>query len=219
MATRDKMRRFGSAVAVRFLAVLLAWACLGSSCRDGSDVKPATPSPVVGESDVAEDSESTLEIGNQLEIQFSGVPNPPTPLRATIRESGTIQPPLLDPTNPVKAAGRTVDELRNKLMERYVPGLFNTLTITIEIVNRYYSVTGEVRMPNTYTYIEGMTVMDAIAKASDINDFGSRKRIKITRKKDGSQLIFNLDRAQDDPSRNIPLYPGDHIHVPRRRFF
>ena len=209
----------GSFLSFRLLPVLIAWVCLGSSCREEKTVLPPDAPVIEGTDQVPEPGQvptpDRISIGNRILIRFSGVPKPPPDYIEIIRQEGTIHPPLLE--DPVVAAGKTVGELRDELHELYVPGFYKTLNITVHVENRFFTVAGQVRIPNTYPYIEGMTVMKAIATARGINDFGAGRRIRIQRA-DGTRLPFDIKEAQKDPSLDIPLHPGDYIYVPRSFF-
>jgi len=90
------------------------------------------------------------------------------------------------------------------------------------------NVMGEVAKPQVVTYQEGMTVMDAILMAEGLTDIAKANGTKVYRRNQsksrtgaGIQKInVELDKVifEGDLSKNIPLKPGDIIHVPRSFF-
>jgi polysaccharide export outer membrane protein len=155
-----------------------------------------------------------LRPGDRIEIGYSGNSNAPaTAHREQIREDGCIRPPLLG-TNVV-AAGKTIGELQSELHGLYVPAYFRTLTVTVRLEDRYFFVGGQVRAPGQKLYLAEMTVTKAIQAAGDFTDFANRRKVEVTRK-DGSRTVVDCRRALRDSKLDLPVYPGDMIHVPQR---
>lgn len=131
-----------------------------------------------------------------------------------IKDDGTITLHLI---GPVKAVGKTPGELQKEIQELYVPKYYQPgrLTVTVKSQERAYYVGGEVRNPNRYVYSGAITVTKAIQTAGDFTDFASKKKVRLTRA-DGKTLTINCKKAQDDPTLDPPVFPGDKIVVPRR---
>ncbi len=159
-------------------------------------------------------SPDMLRPGDRVEIDFSGNSNAPKePHREQIRDDGYIQPPLLG-TNIV-AAGKTIGQLQSELHDLYVPGFFTTLTVTVRVEDRYFSVGGQVKSPGLKIYLTEMTVTKAIQAAGDFTDFANRRKVEI-RRKDGSRFVVDCKRALRHPKEDLQIYPGDQITVPQR---
>ena len=156
-----------------------------------------------------------LSAGDRILITYAGIPTPPAPHIEQIRQDGTVQPPFLK--QPVQAAGLTTGEFRQKLINLYVPSYFTQISLTVKAEERYFTVDGEVNAPGLYPYVGTMTVLDGIASARGLNDFAKKTRIKITRA-DGEVINFNYNRARENQSADLPLYPGDIINAPRRLY-
>ncbi len=85
---------------------------------------------------------------------------------------------------------------------------------------------GEVKKPQVVTFQEGMTVMDAILMAEGLTDIAKANATKVYRRnksrsgKSIEKINVELDKVifEGDLSKNIPLMPGDIIHVPRSFF-
>lgn len=83
-------------------------------------------------------------------------------------------------------------------------------TIFVPKADRFY-VTGQVRNPGSFVLEKGMTVLQALSLAGDLNDRGSSRRIKIIRIVDGKKKEFSVKLGD-------LVQPGDTIVV-RQRFF
>lgn len=165
-------------------------------------------------SSVAMASPDTLRPGDRIEIGFSGNSTAPSaPHREQIRDDGYFQPPLLGKN--VMAAGKTIGQLQGELHALYVPDYFKTLTVTVRLEDRYFFVGGQVRMPGQKLYLAEMTVTKAIQSAGDFTDFANRGKIEIVRK-DGTRAVVDFRKALRNSEHDLPIYPGDMLHVPQR---
>jgi len=75
-------------------------------------------------------------------------------------------------------------------------------------------VGGGVRDPGPLSMTRGMTLSTAIQRAGGATEFGSLKRVKVTR--DGEQRSYDMTNPE---FMNIPLKANDRIDVPRKVFF
>lgn len=77
-------------------------------------------------------------------------------------------------------------------------------------------VEGEVKKPGVYDYQPGMTAMTACVLAGGFDKYAAISRVKIVRNENGKQKIIkmNLEKVQDGRIPDIPINPGDHIHIP-----
>ncbi len=160
-------------------------------------------------------STDSLEPGNQITITFSGLSTIPIPYGCRIREDGTISPPYLK--HPVTAAGKTVGELERELEQAYVPDIYKTINVTIKTADRFFYVGGEVRQPSRQIFIGRITVTQAIQSAGDFTDFADQREVRVIRA-NGKVDIVDCRAALDDPTKDLPVYPGDNIVVERRLF-
>ena len=152
-----------------------------------------------------------LRVGDTVRIDFSNVGGQLPPHEEQIKEDGTITLYLV---NSVKAAGKTTGELQNELQEKYRK-YYGAMTVTVKAPDRFYSVGGQVRTPKRDVYIGSTTVLKAIQSAGDFTEFADEKNVRLTRA-NGETVTVNCKKARQDPSLDLPVYPGDLIHVPRR---
>lgn len=194
------------------IALCLAAAVVGSGgCRNRETRSISTGNtPVMDISSV-----HSLRKEDLVEVKFSGNPTPPADSSERIKEDGTISLPLI---GSIQAEGKTAGQLQKEIHDRYVPSFYRQLTVTVKTELRVFLVYGEVRQPGRLPYGGQITALGAIAAAGGYTDFAARKRIELTRST-GEQFIINGERAEDDPSQDLQVVPGDRIYVPRRSPF
>ena len=154
-----------------------------------------------------------LQVGNTVRLEFSNLSssNPLQPFEEQIKDTGTITPPLI---GSVKAVGKTTGELQNEIQTAYNK-YYVSMTVTVKAPDRFYSVGGEVKMPNRQIYMGGTTVIKAIQSAGDLTEYANHKKIQLTRA-NGKTYTINYDKVLKNPQLDLPVYPGDQIHVPQR---
>ena len=194
--------------------LLVATVLMAAGCET---TRPRPVNPVAGTNDVplTVNSTDSLEPGNQITITFSGLSTIPIPYSCRIREDGTISPPYLK--EPIIAAGKTIGELERELEKEYVPAIYKTINVTIRTADRFFYVGGEVRQPSRQIFIGRITVTQAIQSAGDFTDFADQREVRVIRAT-GKVDIIDCKAALDDPTRDLPVYPGDNIVVGRSFF-
>jgi len=194
--------------------LLVATVLMAAGCET---TRPRPVNPVAGTNDVplTVNSTDSLEPGNQITITFSGLSTIPIPYSCRIREDGTISPPYLKA--PIVAAGKTIGELERELEKEYVPAIYKTINVTIRTADRFFYVGGEVRQPSRQIFIGRITVTQAIQSAGDFTDFADQREVRVIRAT-GKVDVIDCKAALDDPTRDLPVYPGDNIVVGRRLF-
>lgn len=194
---------------VLLLAVLLSGGC--GAFRGGG---PGGALPAAGTNSLDSASSSTgyLRVDDMVTVAFSGVANPPEKHEERIKEDGTV---TLQLVGPIKAEGKTAGQLQEMIQALYVPKYFRRLTVTVLTENRFFFVSGEVKLPSRIAYVGEMSVLKAIASAGGFTDFAKKTKVQLSRP-DGKVVTVNCTQALEDPSLDLPVSPGDKIHVPRR---
>jgi polysaccharide export outer membrane protein len=154
-----------------------------------------------------------FHVGETVSVIYSGIPDQILPHEEQIKEDGNITLSLI---GSVKAVGKTAGELQNEIHDLYVPKYYVRLTVTVKPGDLVYYVTGEVKQPGRQLYVGETTVTKAITSASDFTDFASHK-VKLIRA-NGQVIKVNVDKALEDPTLDLQVYPGDQVYVPRRLF-
>src|SRR6266853_340593 len=159
----------------------------------------------------------TLRAGDRVNVTFSGLPGPPIEKHEEqIREDGNINPPFLGRT--IKAAGKSIGQLQEELQKLYVPDYFKSATITVRRQDSYFFVGGEVKAAGQKPYLSEMTVLKAIQAAGDFTDFSKKTKVQFIRANGHKEEPVNCPKAIGNPKLDLPIFPGDQIIVPKRRF-
>jgi polysaccharide export outer membrane protein len=123
--------------------------------------------------------------------------------------SGNISLPLI---RNVPAQGRTLAQLEQAIIDRLVPDFLKNPSVSVEVLNyRPFYIFGEVKEPGSYPYVNGMTVVNAIALAGGYTYRARENKVKIVRGNDPS-------KAPQPATHDTLVLPGDVIEVPERFF-
>ncbi len=159
----------------------------------------------------------TLQAGDALSIKFPHWPE--LNEEQAIRPDGNI---ALQFVGEVQAAGRTPEELRTELLDRYAGTLKNPeLTVIVRSFQsqRVY-VGGEVAQPKL-VMIEGgrLTALEAIVQAGGfLKRSAKMSNVIVIRQCDGKQYVKTLDlkaELKNPESEPFHLEPFDVVYVPR----
>ncbi len=153
-----------------------------------------------------------FHVGDTILISLSGLPEEIPLHQEPIMEDGTITMPDI---GKVQAAGKTAGELQNQIHDLYVPRFYTHLTVTVNIGDRVYYVSGEVKIPGRLVYVGQTTVTKAITSAGDFTDFANHKNVVLIRV-NGDRTKVNVDRVRNGRAEDPSVYPGDQIIVHRR---
>jgi polysaccharide biosynthesis/export protein VpsN len=153
-----------------------------------------------------------FHVGDTIIVTLSGLPADVLPHQEPIKEDGTITMPDI---GKVQAAGKTAGDLQNAIHDLYVPRFYTHLTVTVNIGDRVYYVSGEVKQPGRQLYVGQTTVNQAITSAGDFTDFANHKTVVLIRV-NGDRAKVNVDRVRNGKAEDPAVYPGDQIIVHRR---
>ena len=139
-------------------------------------------------------------------------------LTVPVRSDGNISLPLV---GQVHAAGRTPLQLQNEIHDRLLKYITDPeVTVIVMAMNsQRVNVLGRVVKPGSYSLLNAMTVLDAIASAGGFQDFAKKKSIYVLRKEPGGhdlRIVFNYNDVIRGmhPEENIRLQPNDTVVVP-----
>ncbi len=161
-------------------------------------------------------SSSLLRAGDTLVVSFSDLPPPGLqPVTIELGPDGKITLPL---NVTGYALGKTPRQLEQELRAEYVPRIIKHLTISVRPEMRFYSVGGEVRMPAQYPFRGDVSVIRAIQAAGWFTDYASRRKVQLTRV-NGQTFVVNCDKVLKNPVTDLPVYPGDYVIVPKKKWY
>jgi polysaccharide export outer membrane protein len=148
-----------------------------------------------------------LGVGDKVKVTVYGHPELSGEL--SVNGSGAITMPLIA---EVDALGLNTYQLARRITDRLRPDYLVNPRVTIELMSyRPYYIMGEVKRSGSYPYVEGMTVLNAIALAGGYTPRAKKKGIVIERK--GAQ-----GKKKFKARGNSLVIPGDIIII-KERFF
>lgn len=123
--------------------------------------------------------------------------------------SGYISVPLI---GNVEAGAKSAHELETAIANKLSPDFLKNPRVSVEIMTyRPFYILGEVNNPGSYAYVNGMTVINAIAVSGGYTYRGRENKVLITRANDPA-------RKKQPANHDTIVFPGDVIEVPERFF-
>lgn len=198
--------RFGVALCLSLHCLALSVGC--GPKVDNSSVKLPTPveSTTLGRGDVF-----SLEIVGEKDL----------PKEYQIASDGTVDIPYV---HRITAAGLEPQEVARLVREKLVELKILTDPSVIVSVREYNSkritVLGQVQKPGSFSFLPGLTLVQAISQAGGLNSIANRDRVNLTRKdkQASTTVVLSLDAITEGRSPDIPLQAGDQIYVHERIF-
>ena len=124
-----------------------------------------------------------------------------------IGSQGSINLPLI---GEVGAAGDTITKLEEKVEAKLSEGYLVSPSVSIEVLNyRPFYILGEVNNPGSYPFVNGMSVLTAVALAGGYTYRAREDPVLLSRPGDDSEIPVRPD---------TPLLPGDILRVDERFF-
>lgn len=111
------------------------------------------------------------------------------------------------------AVGRlTLREAADRVADRLRPDYLVDPRVSVQVANyRPFYILGEVKQPGSYPYVNGLTVVQAVAIAGGYTYRARQSRVSIQRAQAG-------DGEQEPAAPDTVVLPGDIVNVPERYF-
>lgn len=123
--------------------------------------------------------------------------------------SGNVSFPLV---GGVSLGGKTIPEAQDVIADALQPDYLKNPRVSIQVLNyRPFYIIGEVAQPGSYAYVNGMTVLEAVAIAGGFTYRAKESEVTIIRANDPS-------RRKVPANPETAILPGDVIQVPERFF-
>lgn len=126
-----------------------------------------------------------------------------------VNDQGMVALPLI---GPVKIAGKTISEAEAQITAAYGKDYLINPRVNVEVLNyRPFFILGEVQKPGSYPFVNGMTVVNAVALAGGYTPRANRSKTFIRRgAKPGA--------GEQEVAEDTVVLPGDVIRIPERFF-
>lgn len=129
-----------------------------------------------------------------------------------VNKEGNIIFPVL---GTIHVEGLTTQQLASQLTERISQDVIDPV-VRVELVNFHVNVLGEVKTPGMQEVTsERYSIIDAIAAAGDLTEYGERTNVIVVREIDGKKVYHHLN-LNDSKSLESPyfyLQQNDWIYV------
>jgi polysaccharide export outer membrane protein len=202
-------------VAVRavFVAALLAInAAVSTAGCSGTNVNYRPPPPAV--------EDNSLGPGDVFAVRVFGEQELSQDYR--VAQDGSIDFPYV---GRIRVEGKEPTEvqdiIRRELLSREILRNPQVSVLVREVNSRRIRVFGQVQHPGSFTYRQGMTIVDAITEAGGFTAIADQGNTRLTRRiRGGRQRTYQVPVDQIAESRigNVLLAPGDIVSVPERAF-
>ena len=128
---------------------------------------------------------------------------------------GNIRVPTLGEVNVL---GFTVEEVREKIEKALLADYFTeeaNIFVTVKLAGIRYTTIGEIGVGSQVIYKEQVTIMEAIANAGDITEYGDRTNVIILRQYPSGQKKHHIDLTSIEAVKSPYYYiqPNDLIIV------
>jgi protein involved in polysaccharide export with SLBB domain len=124
-----------------------------------------------------------------------------------ISATGNISMPLI---GEVHAAGTTASQLQANISSKLSQGYMKNPHVSLEVLSyRPFFIVGEVMKPGNYSYVNGMTVINAVAMAGGYTYRADKDDIK---------LKHSSGATEEKVTETTIVQPGDVITVTERFF-
>jgi polysaccharide biosynthesis/export protein len=133
----------------------------------------------------------------------------------TVDEHGNIRVPTMGEINVL---GYTEKEVRKKIEKKLLDEYFKqeaNIFVTVKLAGIRYTTLGEIGQGSQVIYKEQVTIMEAIANAGGVSEFGDREKVQIIRQYPQGEEVHTID-VTDISAIKSPYYyiqPNDMIVV------
>lgn len=152
-----------------------------------------------------------IQVNDTLLIALRSITPEQPNIELVVDENGEIKLPYI---NSIKADGRTTSELETIIHDTYLSQkIYKRMTVNVIVPSQTqptFYIKGEVRSPGRLPYVNGMTLLTAIAAAGGPTDFFT-PNMEILR--GGKKIKFNYYDLEKHPEQDQPIQAGDIIVV------
>jgi polysaccharide export outer membrane protein len=214
---RTILRKWERAVAAGLMLLLMSVALVGCQTGGPGDVS-LTFTPDASDPGLANYSTNVLQEGDVVGITFEYTTNLSTIQKIAL--DGTLN---LQSVGPLKAAGKTCEQLRAELLKAYQAQIKDDV-VTVKVVSptACVYVSGAVFRPGKISLERPMTVLEAIMEAGGFEpDRAKLTEVSVLRLEGGRQRRFAVDVGRILDGKDVqPFYlrPFDIVQVPLKKF-
>jgi protein involved in polysaccharide export with SLBB domain len=179
-----------------------------------ASASPASPAPeqvpsqpILGEPAVIQDAGYVLGSGDKIRVITFGEES--LTGEFFVGSQGQVSLPLI---GDIKAGGLTIAQFTEKVTHALANGFLKEPRVSVEVLDyRPFYILGEVNKPGEYPFINGLTVMNAVATAGGFTYRANTRTVFIKGGAGSAERKIHL-------LSNTPVHPGDTIRIGERFF-
>lgn len=157
----------------------------------------------------AENSRIEYRLGSGDEVRITVYGDGDLSGKFMIDGGGTLAFPLI---GNIQAGGKTLRGLEELIVGLLKPDYLKNPKVSAEVLNyRPFYIIGEVKKPGSYPFVNGVTVVKAVAIAGGFTSRARENQLFVVRANDP-------DRKKEPVTQESLVLPGDVIEVPERFF-
>jgi protein involved in polysaccharide export with SLBB domain len=166
----------------------------------------AAAAPAPQASSVAGITDYVLGVGDKMQLTVFGEDDLSGEFQ--VSSTGMVSLPLI---GDVRAAGQTMSQVQDTITRKLAEGYMKSPHVSLQVSSyRPFFIVGEVMKPGSYTYVNGMSVINAVALAGGYTYRADKDDIKLKHGGPGAQ--------DEKAGETTAVVPGDVITVPERFF-
>ncbi|MDD3182633.1 MAG: polysaccharide export protein [Alphaproteobacteria bacterium] len=179
--------------------------------QNASSLSPAyqqqSPSTVVPSISASGSSDYVLDVGDKIRLTVYGEAD--LSGEYEVSSTGVVSLPLI---GTIPAAHRNIHDFEQAVTSKLTEGYLRDPRVSAQVINyRPFFILGEVSKPGSYPYVNGMTVVNAVAMAGGYTYRADKSEVTITRAND-------KDKQDTQVSEEERVMPGDVLRIPERFF-
>jgi len=154
-----------------------------------------------------------LRPGDGLVVNLQSIPQPAS-LNIQVDDRGEISLPFI---GNIKAVGMTESELAEESRRRYIDKrIYPIIDVSVSVTQRYVHVGGEVRRSGRVLWSPDLTLTKALQEAGGFSVYAKKSFVTLAR--EGRSYTVDAKAAFRNPAKDLNVYPGDSINVPRSAY-
>ncbi len=157
----------------------------------------------------AQSQDAVYRLGSNDKVRINVFGEPDLSGEFEVDGGGNISYPLI---GQIAIGGLTIPQVESKMVDLLKKDFLQQPRVSVEVLTyRPFFILGEVNVPGRYGYVNGMTVINAVAMGGGFTYRADRGDIRIRREttKGAQKIRANVD---------TPVLPGDVIEVTERLF-
>ncbi|WP_037449559.1 polysaccharide biosynthesis/export family protein [Sphingobium chlorophenolicum] len=190
-----------------FIACMIA--CALPSFAQAAAPEGAAVEPAAATADAAASTLTDYKLGVADKVRIIVFNEETLSGEFIVGDGGTLSLPLI---GEVKAIGRSPREITRDIEAKLADGYLREPRVSLDVLSyRPFYILGEVSKPGEYSYSNGLTIFNAVARAEGFTYRANKRKIYI--KRFGEVVEKEIKLTPD-----LQVFPGDTVRIGERFF-